>query len=585
MKHINKYLSIATCFLIHLSVYGQELNQDVKVVREYNPIISDAYKINQMPSNEVDSSTFNPNFSYDILSKAMASGLEVEPITAARLTPERKTVLDKSYIKGGLGNYATVFGELNYNVLRSKEYALGLNVGHTTSGGDVELEDDTKSSAPFHDTWSSLYFRRFWKDYTLSIDADFKHNIYNYYGYQNIEKSNSYLHAESVNPVSGADLYADRRQRMSSFGVNVGFNNKVLDDSGTPFDLNLKWGTFGNVTGVKEGNFGLNGTTRIYLSNVFVDLKAGFDYYGTSVPDSISPLYQFLDRKMTVLNLSPALGFAFEGFNVKVGFDIYSQLGGTEDEFNIAPHVEADFVIAEGIVAAFGGIKGDYKVNNYQTIQRENRYVVADQNVKNSFYGIHLFGGLKGNFSSQTSFVARVDYSVFNDEHFFVNRSYVSQLPSSTGYLGVLHQTNLFDVIYDDGKLLTVSGELKFEPSKQLNILLKGKYNGWNLDTLSRAWHKPEVEIGVITNYSPTKDLWFNMGLYSLGQRYAYDVYTQQEKKLKSVIDLNVGAQYLLSSKWTLFANLNNILISKYYQWNGYPMQGLNVRAGVGYSF
>ncbi|TLX76504.1 TonB-dependent receptor [Labilibacter sediminis] len=586
MKHIYKIFSLTVSLVISLSVQAQELNKDVKVVREYNPIISDAYKINQLPSNEVDSSSFNPQFSYDILSKALGSGLAIEPITAARLIPERKTVLDKSYVKGGLGNYVTLFGELNYNVLRSEEYALGLNLGHTTSAGEVKLEDGSKSSSPFHDTWSSLYFRRFWKDYTLSIDADFMHNIYNYYGYQSIEDDLVYQLPDVTDvAVLGEDLMADRRQRLSSFGVNVGLNNKVLDDNDIPFDINMKFGTFGNVTGVRENNFGLNGKARFYLNTLFLDVQAGIDHFGTSVPDSISPLYNFIDRKMTVVNLSPSVGFAFEGVNLKVGFDMFSQLGGTEDEFNIAPHVVADFVIAEGIVTAFGGVKGDYNINNYQKIQRENRYVAADQMVKNSFHGIHLFGGIKGNFSSQTSFVARVDYSMFDNEHFFVNRSYLLMLPLTTGFVGVVSQSNLFDVRYDDGKLLTVSGELKYEPSKDLNVLLKGKYNGWNLDEQEHAWHKPEVELGVNANYSPKEDLWLNAGLYVMGKRYAFDPEFQQAKKLDSAFDLSIGAKYLLSSKWTVFANLNNILISKYYQWNGYPNQGLNVRAGVGYSF
>lgn len=74
MKHINKILLLAVSVLCFVSVNGQELNKDVKVVREYNPIISDAYKINEMPVDEVDQASFNPDFSYDILSKAMSSG-------------------------------------------------------------------------------------------------------------------------------------------------------------------------------------------------------------------------------------------------------------------------------------------------------------------------------------------------------------------------------------------------------------------------------------------------------------------------------------------------------------------------------
>ncbi|GAF04621.1 TonB-dependent receptor [Saccharicrinis fermentans] len=585
MKHINKILLLAVSVLCFVSVNGQELNKDVKVVREYNPIISDAYKINEMPVDEVDQASFNPDFSYDILSKAMSSGLAVEPISAARLTPERKTILDKSYVKGGLGNYVTLFGELNYNVLRSEEYAVGLNLGHITSAGDVELEDDTKVDAPFHDTWASLYFRRFWKDYTLSIDADFLHNIYHYYGYQNLEETDSYYGLTyPLEPFLGEDLMADERQRLSSFDLSVGLNNKVLDDSGTPFDAEFEFGTFGNVTGVQENHFGLNGTVRSYMNDMFVDVVGGFDYYGTSIPDSISPLYQFVDRSMTVVNLSPALGFQFEGANVKIGLDIFAQLGGEDDDFNVSPHLEADLEIAEGIVTAFAGVKGDYYINNYEKIQRENRFVSADVNVNNSFHGIHLFGGLRGNFSSQTSFTARLDYSTFENEHFFINRSYADVSPLSA-VSGQIYQSNIFDVEYDDGSLLSISGELKYEPSSSFNMLLKGKYNGWNMDRLAQAWHKPEMELGVSANYEFADDLWFNLSMYSIGKRYAWDVLGEEEKELKGVIDLNMGLNYYMSSKWTLFANVNNLLIGKYYQYNGYPLQGLNLRAGVGYSF
>ncbi len=583
MKKNYIYILILLVSCAFNSVYAQELNQDVKVVREYNPIISDAFKINKLPVDEVDSTTFNPSFSYNILSKAMASGIAIEPITAARLKPERKTVLDKSYIKGGLGNYVTLFGDLSYNVLRSEEYALGLNIGHLTSNGDIELEDKSKSKAPIHDTWASLYFRRFWDDYTLSLDAEFDHNIYNYYGYQTIDETLDYFY-DPLNSTSGDHLMADRKQRLSSFGLNVGFGNKVVEPDEVSFKANLKWNTFSNITGVGENGIGLNGKARIYFDDMFLDVAGGFDYYGTSVPDSDSPLYYFQDRNTTVLNISPALGFVFEGVDFKVGLDTYSLLGGEGDGFNIAPHVDANLVIADGIVSAFAGVQGDYDINNYQKIQKENQFIAPDVNVLNSFSGLHFFGGLKGNFSSQTSFVARVDYSIFEDEHFYINRSFNTESALSSA-IGTINQTNLFDVVYDDGSLLTLSGELKYEPSQSMNVLLKGKYNGYNLDNLKEAWHKPDVEIGLIANYEPIEDLWVNLGVYSMGKRFALDVESNEVKELKSVIDVNMGAEYLVSSKWTMFAQLNNAIVSKYYQWNGYPMQGLNLRVGVGYSF
>ncbi len=582
MKYFNKSAVIVSLLFFTVAVSAQEeMNKDVKVVREYTPIISDAYKINEMPASEEDDhlDKIGP-FDYNILTKAMMSDMGVVPISPAKLRPEHKEVLDKSYVKGALGNYNTLYGELFYNILRSEEYALGLNVGHISSMGKLELEDETKVDAPYHDTWTSLYFRRFYDEHTLSIDANFLHNVYNYYGYQSLDKDVNYLN-DVGESVLGSDLIPDDRQRLSGFNANIGFGNKQIETSDIPYHLNLKLGTFGNVTGVNESNFGLGGEVGFEVSdNLTLNILGSMDYFGTTVPESTA-LYDFYERKMTLLNISPAIGFSFDGFNVNVGVDTYSQFGSDIDtEFNIAPHIVGDLIIAEGIVTAFGGVKGDYHVNNYQTIQRENQFVSPDENVKNSFHGLHLFGGMKGNFSSSVSFVARVDYSIFQDEHFYINRSFDTDATES-----VTSQSNLFDVVYDDGNLFSVSGELKFEPHKNLNVLLFGKYNGWTVNNLEYAWHKPDSEINLRINFSPMEDLWVNVGLNTLGSRYAYDVESNLPKKLKSVVDVNVGAHYMVSSKWNVFASMNNLVASKYYQWNGYPMQGFNMKIGVGYSF
>lgn len=581
-RYINKYSFLLLFFLLVsvCTIAQDEVNKDVKVVREYTPIISDAFKINELPSSDDDSSNEALSFDYDILTKAMSSGVDIEPISPAKLRPEHKTVLDKSYVKGALGNYGTVNGELYYNILRSKDYALGLNIAHTTSVGKVTLEDDTKSEAPFHDTYASLYFRRFYKKNTLSIDADFLHNIYRYYGYQTIDPEASYTY--DSNTFNGSELMADERQRLSGFNTTIGFQNKEIESKNIPYGLKLNLGTFSNVTGVSETAFGLQGDVKFKIAdNLSLNLDGGFDYFGASVPESTS-LYNFTERNLTVINFSPNIQFDFQGGSVRVGFDMFTQMGIEEgDEFNMAPHIEGDLVIAEGIVTAFGGVKGDFFTNNYEKIQRENQFVAADQMVRNSFHGIHLFGGIKGNFSSTVSFVARVDHSVFTNEHFYVNRGYSTQVDETN----VVHQSNLFDVVYDDGNLFSASGELKYEPNKKLNVLLFGKYNGWNLNDLDYAWHKPEVEVNLRANFSPMEDLWINVGLNTLGKRYAYDVTTDAAKELKPVYDFSVGGLYHISSKWNAFASINNMFASKYYQWNGYPMQRFNMRVGVGYSF
>ena len=139
--------------------------------------------------------------------------------------------------------------------------------------------------------------------------------------------------------------------------------------------------------------------------------------------------------------------------------------------------------------------------------------------------------------------------------------------------------------VYDDGSLLTFSGEVLYHPNEKFNILAKGTYYGWNLDSLSRAWNKPDVEFVFKSRFSPVRNLWVDGGFNILGKRFAFDPGTLAEKKLKAVIDLNLGAEYLFNSTWSFFSNVNNLVSSKYYMWNGYPAQGINVHVGVGISF
>ena len=47
-----KYLAFLLVMFCGVHVFAQEtINKDVRVVREYTPTVSDAYKINQMPRN------------------------------------------------------------------------------------------------------------------------------------------------------------------------------------------------------------------------------------------------------------------------------------------------------------------------------------------------------------------------------------------------------------------------------------------------------------------------------------------------------------------------------------------------------
>jgi outer membrane receptor protein involved in Fe transport len=54
---------------------------------------------------------------------------------------------------------------------------------------------------------------------------------------------------------------------------------------------------------------------------------------------------------------------------------------------------------------------------------------------------------------------------------------------------------------------------------------------------------------------------------------------------MKGWLDLGLGAEYRITDRFSAFLKLNNLLNQGYERWYNYPVQGLNVLAGVGFSF
>nr|WP_321409685.1 hypothetical protein [uncultured Carboxylicivirga sp.] len=582
-----KYIKLVLVGLAFVSfnLYAQEeINKDVKVVREYTPTVSDAFKVNQMPDVN-DSVTLRPSFNYRIISTSVNTDYKPTLINPAKIQTEQRELLLKSYVKGGVGNYNTLLGELGYNILESEPFLLGLNIGHASSFGKLKLEDGESVDAPMNDTYSNLGFKHFFDDKTLSVDLNFLHNIYHYYGYQTLVDETDYYLPGSTDPVLGSVLMQDERQRLSAFDMLIGLQNNVSDDNKTVYNANFGFSSFGNVTGVKQNGFMLNGVVRHPVNDLIFSLEGKVQSFKTSVPDTIGPMYTFADRKLTYIEANPAVHFNFDNINVKVGMVIGGQIDSEDDQFFVAPDILAKLTVVEGIVALYGGLNGNMNINDYCTSVYENPFLSPDANIKSSMYGLNLFAGIEGNFSSSTSFSAGIEYSFFNDEHFYVNKYYSDQSETSSS-LFTYHYSNLFVPVYDDGNLLKVKGELLYRPKKEIELLLHGAYNGWNLDSEAAAWHKPEVEFGLKASLNLNEFISLNGSIGYLGERKAYDRELDDlQKTLSGVFDMNLGGEYRFSRQWTFWTNVNNIAASKYYQWNGYPSQRLNVQAGIIYTF
>ena len=579
--------------LIPARAQEESINQEVRVVREYNPTVSDAFKINRMPQT-AEEELATPVFNYSLSAKAMVGKPETVPLVAARMGKEPREDLSNTYFRGYVGNYNTIGGALMYNILHSDKYSLALKAVHESSLGEVEvtgIDEDAQfqEDAQFHESLGGLYFNRFFKRNTFSIDMDFSNLAYRYYGFGSLEPEqdyvNRYADVGSPESVPGKDILPEAKQRQTAFDIVLGLNNNATNGQTNKWDLNMGFSTFGTYTGVNENQFIYRGDFEFPINELGLKFETGVLHAGTNNAVSDNEyLYNFVRRQQTLVTVNPALVRRKDGLLLNFGLRIGAGFDELEDELYLSPDVWASYTIAEGIVAIEGGITGEIKPSTYRSIMEENPYVSPDLNVKNAFHGVKFFFGTKGNFSNATSFAARVEYSVFRDEHFYVNRTFTRE-PERT----MQDFINQFDVDYDDGNLLTVSGVFNARFTPDLEMTLKGSYYGWKLDSLSHAWQRPDMEAGIRLTYRYDESLTLYGSFNVSGSRNAAipDLLLPEQAvvSLDPVYDFNLGANYSLNKKWHFFGEVRNMLASKYNRWFGYPSHGINAIVGFGYSF
>ena len=144
-----------------------------------------------------------------------------------------------------------------------------------------------------------------------------------------------------------------------------------------------------------------------------------------------------------------------------------------------------------------------------------------------------------------------------------------------------------FNTVNDNGSVFNVNAELTYTLGDMLKLWLTGSYDAYSLDSLAQPYHKPISVVSVGGSYLIKKkvNIWLE-GFY-YGKRYAIDITgpTMDEVELDSFFDLNVGIEYFATEKLTVFVTGTNLLNSNYERFLNYPVQGIQVMAGIGFRF
>lgn len=581
-------------------VDGEGFNRSVDVVNTYQPTLRRAKKISENPTLDDTATYTNEKFTYEVLNRIAKVTTKPEVLAPSSMSFPAYESPYSALIEGAVGYSPAVYGQVTYNMSNSRRYHLSVNAGHISQFGKVKMENDQKNEAQQHDTWAGLTFNRFNKNVAFNCNLKFLTSGYKYYGLNTINDELQYLTEDGIE-VSGADLTYLDKQRNTTIDLNMEVGNRLVNPREKfSFAARGGFGFMANKAGVNHTNFNLGGNLCFPLSksSSSIDALISVEHFKTHLGDS-SLIYNFIERSGTDVKIFPHFILEYDFMKLNLGLRLIAVVGDdtNKDDFIVQPDLNLDFFIGDGSVRFYAGLSGDYNQNNFRTLMEQNRYLSPDlkfyiwdkreeayvlrEGIRPTQSPILFKLGVRTSFSKMLQLHLGLDFQSLGDEVFFVNRNFQTIVGTDT----INAHNQQFALLQDDGKLFRLHGEINVNPTENSNVRFSATLMKYNMDYVEEPWYKPTFKLGLYGSFKPVERLKVRASFDLEGKRKAYNPTLREAEELDAVMDLNIGAHYYISNRWTAFVDFSNITANDQKRWLGYSSHRFNALLGVTYKF
>ncbi|HSZ24485.1 MAG TPA: hypothetical protein VK766_02145 [Cytophagaceae bacterium] len=450
------------------------------------------------------------------------------------------------YLKVGFGNYTSPYLEGFVNNKRSEKYSYGTHVKYFASkNGPVK-------NSGLNEELLEGYGKYFGAKTVLRGNISYQRNRYNYYGYNH-----------ATRPNAGGDSL---KQVFNTFTISGGIENKNKQDKFN-YNTDVNYYNFSTYKNAKEGEFLWNYKADYWLDNsktVIVDgaLSSSKRTDSTSIQRtlfSIKPAihYKYNDK----LNLIGGINVAYANDTIKD----YHKL-------HVYPRINIEYKVFDTKVIVYGGLDGEMQKNTLRTLSRENSYLGSNIALFHTNKTSDFYAGIKGGLKGGISYKLKLSSANYRYLYFFNNS---------------VTDTSKFSVLYDKGNVnvLNFGGELGYEMTGSFRLAIASYYYKYTMSQLEKPWQRPDFTTSVLATYNLNKKVHFNVDFYYIGGLAGKNFVTGREVQMKGIADLDLKVDYLVSNKFSIFVEVNNILSQKYQRYLYYYNKGINILAGLTYSF
>ncbi len=279
-----------------------------------------------------------------------------------------------------------------------------------------------------------------------------------------------------------------------------------------------------------------------------------------------------IHQKNTIIKFDPSITLEKWGSKITVGA---SPVWINKENYQFLPNVHFQKKLTDTNYLVKIGWSNSFNNNHYASLVIQNPWIMPVSEMKVTTID-------KKYISLEVSANKRLDYS------FGISLNDYKNLPFFNRILGT--DVNTFGLKYQaifESKANTIEmdAKLRYQFSDRLLFVNKLSYKQFNLiKDNTKPWGILPIEFNSTLNWLPNEKWILDASLvYWSGAAQFKE--PNKAYNLKNTMVINAGFTYKLTQKWSIWGKGENLLDKPYERWADYPSLGLQIIAGVVYSF
>ena len=539
---------ITVVLVIQNKSFGQDWDEgeledlEIEIIKERQITLPQANRnFEKIPPRPAESD--KPTFNYDFRPFTLQASQINPAIRPLKLKQEDATNIFGGYLSAGYGNYASPYLEGFINTRRDRNKLVGAHAFLRSSDkGPVDGKNSGSGSSGV-----SVFGKAFSEFITFSAEAGFENRSTHFYGY------------ETGSDVSASDI----KQSFNLFKLKGEISN--AKNSAFAYTLGAEFSHLADRYEAKESEAGFHFNSSYKLND----------------ESSIAVLatYNLINRKDSLLEATPRSLFTVnpryefyvvEGLRLSAGIvAAFENDSINNKDVHAYPDLRASYPLTPSVELTASLTGGIEKVS-LQTLSNENLWLAPDIPIFHTNKLFDLQGALHTKIGNKVGINGGISLAALKHLYYFTN---TSDDPSK------------FTVVYDDiTKRTNVFASLGFTQTESFKILLRGDAYLYSTD-IPEAWHRPTYKVTGETSVNIFGKFLIDVNLIAQGGMKALDPVSDETVELDPAFDLNARAEYLISDKFSVFAQFNNLTSNQYPVFLNYPVRGFQGLGGLTWSF